>query len=57
METQTDAQTINEDKRLSIIFEVAKILATEQDLEAIPTQFLSCLIETLGEAEAGMLMF
>jgi signal transduction histidine kinase len=57
METQTEARATNEDHRLSIVFEVAKILATEQDLETIPTQFLSCLIETLEEAEAGVLMF
>jgi signal transduction histidine kinase len=56
METQIEAQITQEDQRLSIIFEVARILATEQNFEAMPTQFLSCLIETLEAAEAGMLM-
>jgi signal transduction histidine kinase len=56
METQIEAQITDEDQRLLIIYEVAKILATKQNFEAMPTQFLSCLIETLEEAEAGMLM-
>jgi signal transduction histidine kinase len=56
METQIEAQIRDEDQRLLIIFEVAKILATEQDSETMSTRFLSCLVETLAEAEAGMLL-
>ena len=53
---QLDIQAVDKDQRLLIIFEMAKILATEHDLETIPTELLYCLIETLEEAEAGMLM-
>ena len=55
-EPQLESQAADKDQRLLIIFEMAKILATEHDLEAMPTQFLSCLIETLKAADAGMLM-
>jgi len=54
METLIEAQIKDEDQRLLIIFEVAKILATDQDLETMSTRFLSCLVEAL--AEAGMLL-
>lgn len=57
LRTQWEAQATHKDERLLIILEIAKILATEHDLEAMPTQLLSCLIETLGEIDAGMLMF
>jgi signal transduction histidine kinase len=56
METQIEAQITDEDQRLLIIFEMAKILATEHDQESMPARFLSCLIETLEAAEAGTLM-
>ena len=55
-EPQLESQAADKEQRLLIIFEMAKILATEHDLEAMPTQFLSCLIETLKAADAGMLM-
>jgi signal transduction histidine kinase len=56
LEIQLGTQAADKDHRLSIIFEMAKILATEHDLETMPTKFLSCFIETLEEAEAGILM-
>jgi signal transduction histidine kinase len=56
VEIQLETQAADKDQRLLIIFEMAKILATEHDLEAMPTKFLSCLIEALEAAEAGMLM-
>jgi signal transduction histidine kinase len=51
VETQTRAQ----DQRLSAVFEIAKILATEQDLEAMLQEFLSHLIGALEAAETGIL--
>ena len=55
VQSQVGTREIDEDQRLSVIFEMAKILATEHNLEAMPAQFLSCFIETLEAAEAGML--
>lgn len=45
----TDAQ------KLSIIFEIARLLATKRDLEAMLSQFLSSLIESFDAADAGIL--
>jgi signal transduction histidine kinase len=56
VKVQLDSQAVDKDQRLLIIFEMAKILATEHDLEMIPAEFLYCLVETLEEAEAGILM-
>jgi signal transduction histidine kinase len=56
METQPRAQLAHKDQRMSIIFEVAKILATEYDLDARLTKLLACFTETLEGVEAGMLM-
>jgi signal transduction histidine kinase len=55
-EAQTAAPTLNKDRRLLTILEIAKILATEQDLETMLQKFLSCLSETLEAAEAGILL-
>jgi len=55
-EAQTAAPTVNKDRRLLTILEIAKILATEQDLETMLQKFLSCLSETLEAAEAGILL-
>jgi signal transduction histidine kinase len=44
------------DQRLSAMFEIAKILAMQQDLESMSSRFLSCLIETLEAAETGILL-
>ncbi len=38
------------------MFEVAKILAIQHDLEAMLSRFLSCLIDTLEAAETGILL-
>lgn len=45
-----------QDQRLLIISQVAKILATEYDLDAKLTELLACLTETLEGVEAGRLM-
>jgi signal transduction histidine kinase len=49
-------QTVDQDQRLSTIFEIAKILAVQQDLDTMLSDFLSCLISTLEAADAGVLM-
>jgi signal transduction histidine kinase len=46
----------SEEQRLSAIFEIAKILATQHDLEAMLASFLGCLIDTLAAAETGILL-
>lgn len=43
------------DQRLLTVFEIAKILATGQDLETMLPRFLTCLINTLEAADAGSL--
>jgi signal transduction histidine kinase len=50
------AQAGGQDQRLLTIFEIAKILVTERELEAMLQQLLACLIETLEAAEAGVLL-
>jgi signal transduction histidine kinase len=50
------AQTADRRERLAPIFEIAKILATEQDLEAMLPKFLYCLIETWEAADNGILL-
>ena len=49
-------QMASGDQRLSAMFEIAKILATEHDLETMLSKFLSCLIDTLEAAETGILL-
>ena len=44
------------EKGPSLIFEIAKVLATQQNLETTLSQLLSCLIETLDTADTGVLM-
>jgi signal transduction histidine kinase len=56
VEPQLESQAADKDQRLLIIFQMAKILVTEHNLEAMPVKFLSCLVETLEPADAGMLM-
>jgi len=51
----TDIQTTTTDQRLAAIFEIARILATEQDLETMLEKFLACLIKSLVAAETGIL--
>jgi signal transduction histidine kinase len=48
--------TANNGQKLSAVFGIARILATEQDLETMPQKLLACLIETLEAAEAGVLL-
>jgi len=43
------------DERLSTIFEVSKIIASGHDLEAMLSDLLDCLTETLHPADAGIL--
>jgi signal transduction histidine kinase len=54
--TWMEVQTAEPDRRLSTIFEIAKILATDCDLETMLSEFLSCFIETLVMADAGVLL-
>ena len=54
--TLAEAQTTDEGQGLSTLFEIAKILATQQDLEVMLSEFLACLIETLETADAGALL-
>jgi signal transduction histidine kinase len=53
---QLAVKTTDQDQRLSTIFEIAKILAVQQDLETMLSEFLACLIEMLEVAEAGVMM-
>ncbi|MBE9506525.1 MAG: GAF domain-containing protein [Chloroflexi bacterium] len=53
---QVETRAADRDQQLSTIFEVARILVTEQDLEAMLPKFLSCLIATLEAADTGMLL-
>ncbi len=43
-------------QRLSAIFEIARLLAGQHDLETMLSRFLSCLIATLRGAETGILL-
>ncbi|MFB0534544.1 MAG: ATP-binding protein [Anaerolineae bacterium] len=54
--TSAEAQTADKDQRLSTIFEMAKILATEHELETMLQRLLACLVDTLEAAEAGALL-
>jgi signal transduction histidine kinase len=47
------AQLLVHEQRLLVTFEIAKILVTEHDLEAMLPRFLSCLIKMLDAADAG----
>ena len=53
--TSAKVQVSDQDQRLLTIFEIAKILATGQDLETMLPKFLACLIETSEAADAGSL--
>jgi len=44
------------DQRLSAMFKIAQILATQHDLGSMLSRFLSCLIGTLDAAETGILL-
>jgi len=49
-------QVTGMDQRSSALFQTACILTTERDLDAVLSAFLSCLIETLEVAEAGLVL-
>jgi hypothetical protein len=53
----SEPETADQDQRLLAVFEIAKILATEQNLETMLPKFLACLIEALEAADAGSLGF
>ncbi len=52
----TTDQSTGQTQKLATIFELARILATQQDLETMLSQFLSCLIHTLESTDAGVMM-
>lgn len=54
--TPTGAPKVDKDQQLSVIFEIARILAAEQDVDAMLTRFLSCVIDTLEKVHAGVLL-
>ncbi|UCC61751.1 MAG: GAF domain-containing protein, partial [Anaerolineae bacterium] len=54
--TGVETKIPEQDRRLSTVFEIARILATDYDLETVLSQFLSCLTDTLEIAEAGVLL-
>lgn len=56
LDTWTAGPITGRDEKLSTIFELAKILATQQDLESMLSHFMACLIDTLEAAEAGVMM-
>ncbi len=49
------SEGLTKDQKLSIIFEIARLLATKSDLETMFSQFLSSLMETFEAADAGVL--
>jgi signal transduction histidine kinase len=51
-----EADLAGRDQRLSAMFEVARILATQHELGAMSSRFLSCLVDTLEAAETGILL-
>lgn len=52
----TTPAAIEQEKALAAIFQIARILATQQDLETMLSEFLSCLVETLEPVETGIIM-
>ena len=54
--TGVETQISDQDRRLSAVFEIARILTTDYDPETVLSQFLSCLTDTLEIAEAGVLL-
>jgi signal transduction histidine kinase len=52
---EEDALAPEVDRRISILFEIARFVASQHDLEAMPQGLLDCLSGAL-EAEAGLLL-
>ena len=50
------SRAVEKEQQLPAVFEVAEILVTEQDLEAMLPRFLSYLIATLDAADTGALL-
>ncbi len=51
-----EIQAIEEDQRLPLIFEIARILATELDTDTMALRLLSCLVEKLEPADVGIVL-
>jgi signal transduction histidine kinase len=51
----SSAGALTADQKLSIIFDLARLLVTERDLDTMLPRFLSSLIETFETADAGVL--
>ena len=51
----SELQVLGQDQRLLAVFELARILVSEDDLQTLLTQFLSSLINRLEAADAGSL--
>ncbi len=51
-----EARTADKGQRLSTIFEIAKILVMQQDLETVLSESLSSLVETLETIESGFML-
>ncbi len=54
--THAESLSTHQDQRLSTIFEIAKIIATQQNLETMLADFLSCIIERLTASDAGVML-
>jgi len=54
--TCVEAKAADQDPKLSTIIEIATVLATQQELEIMLSKLLSCLVDTLERADAGVLM-
>ncbi|MDY7077370.1 MAG: ATP-binding protein [Chloroflexota bacterium] len=54
--TLATVQTTKQDQRLSTIFEIARILATQKELDTMLSEFLACLVETLEAVETGLML-
>ena len=50
----TSSAVLREDPRLSALLEIAAVFATEQSLDTMLDRILTCLVETLEAAEAGI---
>ena len=54
--TWAKAPTADKDQRLLTIFDIARILATQQDMDTMLSEFLVCLVETLEAVDAGVML-
>ena len=56
LNTSAENHLAPNDRKLSTIFKIASVLVAQQDPDALLSQFLHCLIETLDAADAGILL-